>query len=293
MSTKITIIVPVYNAESLIGRCLDSILAQTSSNYELLVVDDGSTDATYDIIKEYEEKYSQITVLHYATNEGLAINRRRGISAAKYDYIIFVDSDDTLNPHLIEYLTDMLDKRHFDLIRYKVRLVDDKPGKNHERFNSPPLLKSITGVEALKAWSIPGNKYALFWLYCFHKSLFSKFEIPNFRYNEDMCSIPFLILNSDSVINLDYVGYNYTHSNPLSMTNDRSEKAMNFKAKIFFEAYDFIIQHFLDFNNLDYESKIFFIDDFKKSLTKKYNSFSDELKNTFKEEFESRINKIY
>ncbi len=293
MSTKITIIVPVYNAETLIGRCLESILAQTSQNYELLVVDDGSTDTTYSIIKEYEKKYSQMRVVRYEKNEGLAINRRRGINAAKYDYIIFVDSDDTLNPHLIEYLTDILDKKHFDLIRYKVCLVDDKPGKDHERFNSTPLSEPITGVEALKTWSIPGNKYALFWLYCFHKSLFSKFEIPNFRYNEDMCSVPFLILNSDCVINLDYVGYNYTHSNPLSMTNDRSKKAMSFKAKMFFEAYDFIIQNFLDFKKLDYESKIFFINDFKKSLTKKYNSFSDELKIAFKEQFEDRINKIY
>mgnify|MGYP000148210716 CR=1 FL=1 len=290
---QFSIIVPLYNAEAFLRKCLDSIFAQTYQNFEVVAVDDGSTDSSYDILKEYSKKYSQLKVVHYDVNAGLAINRKRGIAAAQNDYIIFVDSDDTINPMLIENLTNALSKRHYDLIRYRVCLVDDKPGKDHDRFNYPASDVPVNGKDALKSWSIPGNKYALFWLYCFHKSLFDKFDIPNFRYNEDMCSIPFLVLHSESVLTIGYTGYNYTHSNPLSMTNDRRLEAIAFKSRIFFEAYDFIVKNFLEFPGLDREYMLFFIDDFKKSLTKKYNSFPDELKESFKEMYEERINAKY
>ncbi len=290
---QFSVIVPLYNAEPFLRKCLDSIFAQTYKNFEVLAVDDGSTDSSYTILKEYEERYDQLRVIHYDKNEGLAINRKRGLLHAKNEYIIFVDSDDTINPKLIESLTSVLSKQHYDLIRYKVCLVDDKPEKDHERFNFPASNVPTNGKEALKKWSIPGNKYALFWLYCFHKSLFTKFDIPNFRYNEDMCSIPFLVLHSNSVLTIDYVGYNYTHSNPLSMTNNKSVEAMAFKGKVFFDAYDFIIKGFVDFPDLEREYKIYFIEDFKKSLTKKYNSFSDNLKELFKDAYWTRINAKY
>lgn len=290
MNKKISIIVPIYNAETLLPRCLDSIFAQTSQDYEVVAVDDGSTDTSLQILLDYSKKHSKLRVVHYDLNEGLAVNRIRGISAAKYDYIIFVDSDDTINPNLISRLITTLNTFDCDLIRFKACLVDDQPWKDHERFNAPPTFECISGVEALKRWSIPGNKYALFWMYCFKKSLFEKFEIPNFRYNEDMCSVPFLILHSKSVMSIDYVGYNYTHSNPLSMTNDKSEKAMKYKAAMFFRAYDFIISGFKNFPNLDEYSKNFFIDDFKKSLTKKFNSFSADLKVEYLEMYNERIN---
>jgi glycosyltransferase involved in cell wall biosynthesis len=293
LMVQFSVIVPLYNAEAFLRKCLDSILAQTYQNFELVAVDDGSTDSSYDILKEYEEKYPQVKVVHYDVNKGLAVNRVRGIAAAKNEYIIFVDSDDTINPRLIEELTYALSKRHYDLIRYRVCLVDDKPGKDHERFNFPASDTAMTGKEALKAWSIPGNKYALFWLYCFHRSLFDKFDIPNFRYNEDMCSIPFLVLHSESVLSLGYTGYNYTHSNPLSMTNDRTMEWVAFKSRIFFDAYDFIVKNFLEFPGLEMEYRLFFIEDFKKSLAKKFNSFPDELKARFKEMYEERINAKY
>ena len=86
---QFSIIVPLYNAEAFLRKCLDSIFAQTYQNFEVVAVDDGSTDSSYDILKEYSKKYSQLKVVHYDVNAGLAINRKRGIAAAQNDYIIF------------------------------------------------------------------------------------------------------------------------------------------------------------------------------------------------------------
>lgn len=296
MSINISIIVPVYNVEpSLLRRCLDSIFSQSYLNYEVIAVDDGSTNETLAILNEYAKQYSNMLVKHFDKNEGLAINRRRGIELANYDYLIFVDGDDTINKDLVKELTLTLLKGDFDLIRYGVNIIGEPFWKDHERFNSSLTGIPMCGQEALKEWSkITDNKYALFWIYCFKKDLFSKkFTIPNVRYNEDFCSIPFLTLYSESVITIAYKGYNYTHQNPKSMTNNKELQYVHFKNQIFFDSYDFIVENLINFENLDYDSKIEFINSFKRSLNKKYKSFSDAEKDFFRKMYYDRVNRVF
>ena len=100
---KISIVVPVYNTQDWLCRCIDSILSGTYQNFELLLIDDGSTDDSPAIADAYAEKDARVRVLHLP-NGGVSAARNRGIEAATGDYIGFVDSDDWTEPTYLEYL---------------------------------------------------------------------------------------------------------------------------------------------------------------------------------------------
>ena len=103
MSDLITIIVPVYNGEKYIQKCLDSILQQTYDNYEILIVNDGSTDETLKIATQYEQKYENIRIVT-KENQGLPQARKTGVENANGSYIGFVDVDDWIDPDMFEVL---------------------------------------------------------------------------------------------------------------------------------------------------------------------------------------------
>ena len=101
--TKVSVVVPVYNVEKYLNRCIDSILNQTFRDFELILVDDGSTDQSGRICDEYKEKDNRIVVIH-KTNGGLSDARNYGIDRAKGEYITFIDSDDWIKERYIEVL---------------------------------------------------------------------------------------------------------------------------------------------------------------------------------------------
>lgn len=103
MNPRFSIIIPVFNVENYLHQCLDSVIEQDFDNYEVICVNDGSTDESPQILKEYEQKYNQIKVIHQ-TNKGLSAARNRGINASKGDYILFLDSDDWLETNALSIL---------------------------------------------------------------------------------------------------------------------------------------------------------------------------------------------
>jgi glycosyltransferase involved in cell wall biosynthesis len=103
MQPKVSIIVPIYKAENYLGRCIDSILAQTFTDFELLLIDDGSPDRSGDICDEYATNYSQIRVFH-KENGGVSSARQCGIDNAQGEYTIHVDPDDWVEPMMLEEL---------------------------------------------------------------------------------------------------------------------------------------------------------------------------------------------
>lgn len=97
----VSIIVPIYNAEQYISKCIESILAQTYRDFELILVDDGSTDMCGKICDEYAKQDSRVHVIHQE-NKGVSAARNAGISLAKGEYIMFVDSDDFITENMLE-----------------------------------------------------------------------------------------------------------------------------------------------------------------------------------------------
>lgn len=98
---KISIVIPVYNIKKYLGECIDSVLNQTFTEFELILVNDGSTDGSGNICDEYKKKDSRVIVIHQE-NSGVSCARNKGIDAARGDYIAFVDSDDIIEKSMFE-----------------------------------------------------------------------------------------------------------------------------------------------------------------------------------------------
>ena len=114
-STMISVIVPVYNVEPYLRKCLDSIVNQTYRDFEILIIDDGSTDGSGRICDEYAEKDSRIKVFH-TENRGLSCARNLGLAEAKGEWIGFVDSDDWIEPDMYEVLIRRAEETGADVV---------------------------------------------------------------------------------------------------------------------------------------------------------------------------------
>ena len=121
---KISVIMPVYNAEKTIDRAILSIINQTYNNIELILINDGSTDGTESIIKKYIEKENKIEIKYYfQKNSGPSIAKNLGIDMAIGEYILFVDSDDTISENYIESL--VINQKEDTLIGASYKIIRD------------------------------------------------------------------------------------------------------------------------------------------------------------------------
>ena len=111
---NISVIIPVYNAENHLRKCIDSVLHQTVSVYEIILIDDGSTDLSGTICDTYGEQHNHIKVIHQL-NKGVSAARNVGLSHATGDFISFVDADDRLEPDMYELLLDLIDTYGADI----------------------------------------------------------------------------------------------------------------------------------------------------------------------------------
>lgn len=121
----ISIIIPVYNVEKYLKQCLDSVLEQTYTDFEVIMVDDGSTDSSYDICLDYCEKDIRFNALQ-KENGGASSARNVGIQNAKGDYIFFLDSDDWLEPTALEEMISTAKDQNADLVFCEAQAVDDE-----------------------------------------------------------------------------------------------------------------------------------------------------------------------
>lgn len=121
---KISIIIPVYNIETYIGKCIDSCLSQSYGDFELIIVDDGSTDGSGNLCDEYAQKDKRIRVLHQ-NNQGLSAARNNAINVAKGEYIVFVDGDDFISSNLLQISLNALKSSNSDIIFFSYRLWNE------------------------------------------------------------------------------------------------------------------------------------------------------------------------
>ena len=127
MSPEITVIVPAFNAENNLARCLDSITGQSMSSWELIIVDDGSSDSTCGIAEEYAAKESRIKVIRIE-KQGVSAARNAGMDIAVGRYLAFVDADDYLEPDYLKTLFDKAEESNADITQCSF-FVDDGPEK--------------------------------------------------------------------------------------------------------------------------------------------------------------------
>lgn len=148
---KVSIVVPCYNLGAFLPYCLDSLIAQTSSDWEAVVVDDASTDNSLEIAQTYAEKDVRIRVLHHETNQHVSNSRNNGIRASKGKYIIPLDADDRLAPDAVELLSKELDAdRSLHIVAGQLYIVHEKDLTKGYQNNWPTPGAVITAEAQVK-----------------------------------------------------------------------------------------------------------------------------------------------
>ena len=134
----VSVITPAYNAESFIRETIDSVLAQSVSDWELIVIDDGSTDDTQIIVAEYEKADDRIHLIINENNMGVARTRNRGLDMFRGQYVAFLDSDDYWEPQMLEKMFARAQETGADIIYCSYALVDESGRKVCNDFIVPP-----------------------------------------------------------------------------------------------------------------------------------------------------------
>jgi len=237
---KISVIVPVYNTEKYIEKCLDSILMQEYDNYEIIVVNDGSTDNSKKIIEKYEKKYPEKIKFFSKENGGLSDARNYGVSKAMGEYLCFIDSDDYIAKDLFKSLEKYIDNE-IDLIKYKCILVDENY-KEIEKIDGPNF-ECDTGEGGFNKLCFHDKLIEPAWLYLCRREYFieNNFEFPVNKYHEDFAIIPFMIISAKTVVSTDIYGYYYVQSANSITRNGNAEKTKK-RAYDMLEHYDNLIK---------------------------------------------------
>lgn len=218
---KVTVIIPCYNAEEFIKYCLLSILKQIPHDWELLVIDDGSTDKSLDIIKDIFSSEINKKNLKFIEkkNSGVSDTRNFGISIAKGDYIALIDADDIVEDNYVEELSKALDFEA-DIIEFNALQFSFFTEENNEFIKASSFDGFNRINSAVQLNNVFENAKWYPWLRLYKRNLFIQKNIlfhPGIIY-EDMLTIPMLYMNSKSIFNINKKLYKYRH-NRKSLTN--------------------------------------------------------------------------
>lgn len=202
---KFSIIVPVYNVESYLNNCLESLIKQTYKNIEILLIDDGSSDQSPKICDEFSERYENIIVFH-KENGGLSEARNYGLKKASGDYILFVDSDDYISEDTCYNFLQILKNSEADIVTGNcVRVENNK--QTYELFDQ--TVKINDGQEFIKSQLLNKTFHVAAWrnvykrVFLLTNNLYFKKGI----YHEDEQWTPRVFLSAERVINTDIVFY--------------------------------------------------------------------------------------
>lgn len=218
MSTKVSIVIPVYNSEKTIGKCLDSLIKQTYKDIEIVCVNDCSKDNSLSILESYAEKDSRVSIINHTVNKNAGGARNSGIRAAIGDYICFVDNDDWLTPNAIEVLVSNTKNQIVDIVspcRYDY-FSDDKISV----INGLPCNKSVNEQKKY------GLVYGFSMLGCLIKrSLFVENDIffPEMIFYEDNPIAVTILMSANSICAITTPLYYYYHctTSVTGFTNSR------------------------------------------------------------------------
>ena len=229
MQPKISVIIPVYNVEKYLGECLDSILAQTFQDFEIICVDDGSTDKSLEILQEYKRKDDRFVILQQR-HAGAGAARNHGLKLAEGKYIQFLDSDDYFEPTLLEELYTRAEKFGSDLTVCSSRKVDDEG--NITETGSPNFPINIDKVPMEQVFNRQNFKDEIFcllipvvWNKLIRKSFLERhhLEFPKLTIYEDIAFMHSVVACADKIVACNKELINYRFNRPGSLVSTRSQ----------------------------------------------------------------------
>lgn len=219
----ISIIVPVFNVEKYLQSCVDSLLCQTCSDIEIILIDDGSTDGSGKLCDEYAVDHDNIRVLH-KDNAGPSDCRNVGLSMAGGEYIAFVDSDDFIAPKMLEILLDNLVNTDSDIsICRFLRISEGSPVPEDTAGNT---LRVLEGDEIIHDLGMPGDNTTRIvpWNKLYKRRMFENVTYPKGRFHEDEATIHRILYNCRRLVYTDMTLYYYLQRNNGSIMSTQGEK---------------------------------------------------------------------
>ena len=219
----ISVIVPVYNVENLVGRCLESLVNQTFNSYEIIVINDGTKDSSMDVVSKIAQKHPDLIKVFEQENSGLSVTRNNGIDLSVGKYIYFIDSDDYIKPETLEMMYNFAEKFQCDYVIDGFNNVDEagnfleKHSTNVMTFNQP--FNPIDSAEFFLVHNSVWNRLYL-------KSTLNENKIrfiPGLWY-EDLIFTRQYLIHSKKAIVLDQQFYQYVQREGSLMSSLGSDK---------------------------------------------------------------------
>lgn len=228
---RVSVIVPVHNSEKYLGECLDSILAQTERNIEVICVDDGSTDSSPEILASYAQRDERLLILTQECR-GAGAARNNGLSIARGTYLSFLDSDDFFEPEMLKAGADKLDETKADLVVFGSWIYD----VNRRRDRRAPWhfkTELLPDCDPFSYRDVPDHIFNSFgnvvWNKLFRKSFVTEHELrfqEISHYNDQFFAAASLVLAKRiTSVNQNYVHYRVELKTNLQSTNDRDPHA--------------------------------------------------------------------
>lgn len=232
---KISIIVPVYNVEEYLAKCLDSLIIQKPNNYEIIIVNDGSTDSSQSIIDKYKKNNSKLIKTFTKKNGGLSSARNYGLKKAEGEYIMFVDSDDYIDKDTIKILTDKINSTKADIIMYGMIKV-----KNDKLINCYTFEDTIEDKVKKYILAAPSACAKIY-----TRKIFNNFSFIDGVYYEDLSFSPKLVSYTNKIEFINKPLYYYVERTESIMRKKEYNKKME---DIFFALNE--ISNYYETNNL-------------------------------------------
>jgi glycosyltransferase involved in cell wall biosynthesis len=206
-AVTVSVIIPAYNIETYLGPCLDSILGQTYEDFEVLVVDDGSTDATGDVARRYSCDNSRVRYIRVDWG-GVAIARNHGIAHAVGEFFCFVDGDDLLHPEALRVLIHAARRYSATAVRARyVRFIDHPPSNRTEvsRLTDGSVMSSNHALREFARGDLPTTVWAWLW----HRPVFETVRFPPGRSHEDAILVAQAMTVSPRTVSIPDLVYYY------------------------------------------------------------------------------------
>ncbi len=239
---KLSVVIPAYNAQKFISRCISSALASDLKEIEVIAVDDGSTDETKDILSWYENMYPQFFKKIFKENGGAAEARNYGIAESKGHYIAFIDSDDMIRPNAYSTMYDSLQKTGADIAIGRLYKVDND--KYYVRHTLPlPAYKAINPEEYLRLLFTQTYNNVAVWNKMYRTKLVQEHPIPLLSY-EDVSWTPYILSWADSLCYVDKVCVEWDRKiRSFTLSNELSSRSVELKYQDRLKAVDFFYEN--------------------------------------------------
>ena len=284
---KFSVIVPVYNVEKYLPKCIESIINQTNQDFELLLVNDGTKDNSQNIIDDYVKKYPTKIKSFIKENGGLSDARNYGVDRASGEYIVFVDSDDYINDKLLEALNEHISNYTFvDVIGYNFVNMNEA----YEKLNvtTRPKKENLSGENAIIELVLGKQYFEPAWSFAYRTEYWKKnnFKYIKGLYHEDFALTPIVILKAAKVSFIDFDGYFYINTQNSITRNVNTQKERKL-AEDLLKGYDYLSSELEKTSTNEY-AKSLFMSYIANSLIYRLENLSSSLKNWYRKELRKR-----